>query len=131
MPCGDGTGPLGQGPMTGRAAGYCAGFSVPGYMNPIPGADWGGFGYGRGWGRGWGRGFGHGWGRWAYPYGAPYVGNFYGAPYGSPYNPQMTPRQEADMLKEQAKAIQEEIDAINQRLKDIESAQTSEGNEQG
>ena len=41
----------------------------------------------------------------------------------------MTPRQEADMLKEQAKAMQEEIDAINQRLKDIESAQTSEGNE--
>jgi len=34
MPAGDGTGPLGFGPMTGRAAGYCAGFPVPGYMNP-------------------------------------------------------------------------------------------------
>ena len=33
MPAGDGTGPLGWGPMTGRAAGYCAGFPVPGYMN--------------------------------------------------------------------------------------------------
>jgi len=43
MPLGDGTGPMGMGPMTGRAAGYCAGFGVPGYMNPIPG----GFGYGR------------------------------------------------------------------------------------
>jgi len=35
MPLGDGTGPRGFGPMTGRAAGYCAGYSVPGYMNPI------------------------------------------------------------------------------------------------
>lgn len=35
MPRGDGTGPMGLGPMTGRAAGYCAGFRVPGYMNPI------------------------------------------------------------------------------------------------
>ena len=37
MPRGDGTGPGGMGPMTGRAAGYCAGYSVPGYMNPVPG----------------------------------------------------------------------------------------------
>jgi hypothetical protein len=37
MPAGDGTGPLGWGPMTGRAAGYCAGFPVPGFMNPLPG----------------------------------------------------------------------------------------------
>lgn len=42
MPAGDGTGPLGFGPMTGRAAGYCAGYPVPGYMNPIPGGGfWG------------------------------------------------------------------------------------------
>ncbi len=34
MPLGDGTGPAGMGPMTGRAAGYCAGYPVPGYMNP-------------------------------------------------------------------------------------------------
>jgi hypothetical protein len=32
MPRGDGTGPGGMGPMTGRAAGYCAGYNVPGYM---------------------------------------------------------------------------------------------------
>ncbi|MBN1808339.1 MAG: DUF5320 domain-containing protein [Planctomycetes bacterium] len=53
MPRGDGTGPMGMGPMTGRAAGFCAGYNVPGYMNPIPGV--------MGWGRGYGRGFG--WGR--------------------------------------------------------------------
>ena len=56
MPKGDKTGPLGLGPMTGRAAGYCAGTPVPGFMNPIRG-------YGRGWGRGRGRGCGRGFGR--------------------------------------------------------------------
>lgn len=45
--------------MSGRGAGYCAGFGVPGYMNDnIPR-----LGLGRGWGRGWGRGYGRGWGR--------------------------------------------------------------------
>jgi len=34
MPAGDRTGPLGQGPMTGRGAGFCAGFGVGGYANP-------------------------------------------------------------------------------------------------
>ena len=91
MPGGDGTGPLGLGPMTGRAAGYCAGYPVPGYMNPLPGrgfapaygpapyargilpygyaagyAPMWGWPFGRlGWGfrRGWGRGFGRGRGR--------------------------------------------------------------------
>ncbi|NLX93180.1 MAG: DUF5320 domain-containing protein [Clostridiales bacterium] len=33
MPTGDGTGPNGLGPMTGRGAGYCAGSHQPGYLN--------------------------------------------------------------------------------------------------
>jgi hypothetical protein len=37
MPRGDGSGPAGMGPMTGRAAGYCAGYGMPGYMNPYGG----------------------------------------------------------------------------------------------
>ena len=36
MPGGDRTGPGGMGPMTGRAVGYCAGYPVPGFMNPMP-----------------------------------------------------------------------------------------------
>ena len=86
MPFGDGTGPVGMGPMTGRAAGFCAGYPVPGYMNPVgarrftPVASPYGYGptaYGYGlpyaparpwFGRGFGwpgrsRGFGRGWGR--------------------------------------------------------------------
>jgi len=95
MPGGDGTGPLGMGPMTGRAAGFCAGYGMPGYMNPIPGQGFRlrqgyggqvGMGRGRGfWGRGggrgrgfWGRGRGGAWG--GMPYGAPYA-----MPYGMPY----------------------------------------------
>ena len=91
MPLGDGTGPAGLGPMTGRAAGFCAGFGVPGYMNPVAGRAgfYGagvpvvgpyGVGYGtpyggrvnswlrRGFGRcfGRGRGWGHGRGRFGY-----------------------------------------------------------------
>ncbi len=88
MPFGDGTGPMGLGPMTGRGAGFCAGFGAPGFTNPAPGYPyhygytglapawprWGwGFsrGFGRGFGRGWGRGFGRGWRRWG-PYGYPW-----------------------------------------------------------
>ena len=64
MPGGDGTGPRGQGPMTGRGAGICSGSGVPGFMNRC-------FGFargmarrmGRGWGRGGGRGMGNGRGR--------------------------------------------------------------------
>jgi hypothetical protein len=62
MPGGDRTGPWGLGPRTGRAAGFCAGYGMPGYMNPIPGrgfCGWGGGGFGRG--MGWGRGFRHRW----------------------------------------------------------------------
>lgn len=61
MPGGDRTGPLGQGPMTGRAAGYCAGYDMPGYMNPIPGRGFWGGGRGGGWGGG-----GRGWRQWFY-----------------------------------------------------------------
>jgi len=88
MPGGDGTGPLGMGPMTGRAAGFCAGYGMPGYMNPIPGRGsrlrqgYGGqVGMGRGRGF-WGRGRGGAWG--GMPYGAPYAAP-YGAPYAMPY----------------------------------------------
>lgn len=37
MPRGDRTGPLGEGPGTGRGAGFCAGFRVPGYFNGLSG----------------------------------------------------------------------------------------------
>ncbi len=69
MPFGDGTGPAGMGPMTGRAAGFCAGYPVPGYMNPVAGRA--GF-YGAGV-----PAFGA-YGAGAYGYGAPYRGPYAG-----------------------------------------------------
>lgn len=33
MPRGDGSGPLGMEPITGRGTGFCAGFKIPGYAN--------------------------------------------------------------------------------------------------
>ena len=33
MPRGDGTGPDGKGPRTGRGLGYCSGSGAPGYVN--------------------------------------------------------------------------------------------------
>ncbi|MCD6184096.1 MAG: DUF5320 domain-containing protein [Thermovirga sp.] len=113
MPRGDRTGPAGMGPMTGRRAGYCAGFPVPGYMNP-----WGGrgyYGWGRGgfwrWGRG-GRGFGRRfWGPWPYAGVVPPE-----APYAEP-----TAEEEKELLKDQAEALQKELEAIKKRLEELES----------
>ena len=42
MPRGQGTGPRGMGAMTGRAAGFCAGHSRPGFANRNPGRGGGG-----------------------------------------------------------------------------------------
>lgn len=33
MPRGDGTGPMGMGPMSGRGAGLCAGYNMSGFAN--------------------------------------------------------------------------------------------------
>jgi hypothetical protein len=51
MPRGNRMGPDGLGPMTGRAAGYCAGNAVPGFMNRFAGQAMG-MGFRRGYGRG-------------------------------------------------------------------------------
>ena len=46
MPRGNGTGPAGFGPITGRAAGFCAGYPVPGFMNTSSGRSFRTFGFG-------------------------------------------------------------------------------------
>lgn len=113
MPRGDGTGPMGMGPMTGRAAGFCAGYNMPGYMNPVFGR---GFGMGRG--GGWGRGGGRGWRRQFYATGLPGWARFGGYPY---YMPEITPEQERMALKAQADALRSEMEAITKRLAELET----------
>jgi len=136
MPGGDGTGPGGVGPMTGRAAGFCAGYSVPGYMNPMVGGR--GFAAGRGGGRGGGRGrrnwfYATGapgwsrasmglpaWGMGANPYGAGYVPP--NAAY--PFAPQVTPQQELDGLKGEAEYLEDALDGIRKRISELGDKQT-------
>ena len=96
MPGGNGTGPMGMGPMTGGGRGYCA---EP--MGRPFGRGRGRFGFGRGWGRkrGWRRGwFGY-----------------------EPNASEFTPQQEAELLQKEAKAMQDEIKFINQRISELES----------
>ena len=102
MPAGDGTGPYGMGPMTGRRAGYCAGYNAPGYANFAPGR-------GMGWGRGrqWRR-------RWTYS--PPAWG---AAPY-APYAAPPTPEDEVEALKAQAEWLQDQLQAISQRITELE-----------
>jgi len=104
MPRGDGTGPMGMGPMTGRAAGYCAGYGVPGYANSF---------------RGLGAGYGGGRGRrnWFYATGIP-AWSFSGAPYRAPYAP--TRDQEMEALKNQAEHLEGALGDIRKRLQELE-----------
>ncbi|MBN1350825.1 DUF5320 domain-containing protein [candidate division KSB1 bacterium] len=120
MPRGDRTGPAGMGPMTGRAAGYCAGYAVPGYANPIPGR---GAGFGGG-GRGFGGG-GRGWRNMYYATGLPGWMRFATsptAPYApQAYAPQMTAEQEIDYLKNQAEYFQKGLEEIKKRIDELET----------
>ena len=109
MPGGDRTGPLGLGPMTGRAVGYCAGYPVPGFMNPYVGRLHLrlGFGYGRGFRRAFWPGYG---------YSLSYAPSVYG---GGLYQPPIEPKQEIGMLNEDAKALKEQLEAINKRITEL------------
>lgn len=122
MPRGDGTGPMGMGPMTGRAAGFCAGYGMPGYMNYVPGRGLG-MGYGRGFrGRGGFGGGGRGWRHMFYATGLPGWMRFgWGgvAPVAEP-----TPDAEKDFLKGQAEELQTQLDEVKKRLDELAVKET-------
>jgi hypothetical protein len=114
MPGGDRTGPMGMGPMTGRAAGYCAGYDAPGYANWFSGR-----GPGMGWWGGWG-GRGRGWRHRYYATGLPFWARGYAPAWevGPMYGPPAPPSREeqAGALKAQAEWLRAELEAIQQRL---------------
>ena len=101
MPRGDGPGPMGAGPMTGRRAGYCAGYDEPEFANPAPR-----LGMRRGFGGG-----GRGWRNMFYATGLPRWAR-------AGFAPPM-PQQEAEALKEQAGWLKDQLDAINKRIEEI------------
>ena len=117
MPRGDGTGPWGQGSMTGRGAGFCGGFQMPGYANPVPGRGFGGGGRGGG-GRGrrnmyWATGM-PGWARFGSFPGPGGVGPAYGT--------DMSKAEEVEALRQQAEYFKASLQDIEKRLQAMESS---------
>lgn len=105
MPGGNGTGPMGAGPMTGRGAGYCANFATPGFATPARGGR-----FGRGMGMGMARnGRGGGFG---------FRNRFYAQ---TPVQQPVNTGQEKDYLTHEAKALEEELAAVKKRLNELEN----------
>ena len=114
MPRGDRTGPDSSGPMTGRAAGYCAGFEGPGYRNQMPGGRGLSLGHGRGFfNRGYGRGGGIGFrfGRCQPDY------SYYAPEY---YPEQISREEELASLEKQVKNMEEDVKAAKDRIVELE-----------
>ena len=103
-----------MGPMTGRAAGYCAGYPQPGFANP---AGWRGYGgRGNGWGRG-GGGRGNAWGR----------GNqHYPMPPAAPFVPTITREQELNALNQQLEYLETSLNEVKKMIQEMESAKEGE-----
>ena len=112
MPLGDRTGPMGQGPTTGRALGFCAGYDSPGYTKGVGMNKDRGFGFGRGMRFGrrrrgvLGRHLG-----WFYPESE----QFY------PWNQAMSKENEISMLKSQAEALSRSQAALEKRIQELEN----------
>lgn len=112
MPRGDGTGPAGMGPMTGRAAGYCAGYNTAGFMNPYGGRGFAGRGAGMGRGRGYRNAY--------YATGLPFWARYPVSPAGAePYYAEAAPVDEMDQLKQQADALKQQLDQIQARMEEL------------
>jgi Family of unknown function (DUF5320) len=117
MPFGDRTGPFGAGPRTGRGAGFCGGFGVPGSLNAGLGSRF--WGRGRGGGRGWRNWFpasgltgwqrAAGWLGWFLPEGVP-------PEYAGPGR-----EQELNALKNQASHFENTLQDIRKRIDHLEA----------
>lgn len=106
MPRGDGTGPQGAGPMTGRGAGRCVGFASPGFANRDVGPGFWGRLSGRGGGRGRKNGF--------FATGLPGWMRFGWGADGAVNT-------EREALQSQADMLQRQLDAVKSRLNELRS----------
>lgn len=122
MPGGDRSGPTGLGETTGRGAGYCGGFGAPGFENPAPRSGFGrrflryrgAFCYGSGRGR-------HGYRNIYYATGLPHSARSFG--YAARYQ-EPDPEIEKRELKNEARILKSEMDAIQKRLEEIDAGTT-------
>lgn len=108
MPRGNGTGPMGMGPRTGRGIGNCEGFEMPGYANPV--------GFARGYGGGFANGLGRGHRRMFYETGLPgWARNGYPA-----YTGRNTAAfDEKTFLSNQAEFLENQLQQIKERMSDL------------
>ena len=106
MPRGNGTGPAGMGPMTGRGAGYCAGFGVPGYANFAGRGFFGCSGRGMGFRN---RFFAAGLPGWQGAGRPPY------------YAVGLSADEEKDVLARQAKAFEDQLTGLRKRIAELET----------
>jgi hypothetical protein len=130
MPRGDRTGPMGMGPMSGRGAGYCANYQMPGFMNRFSGR---GSGAGFRWNLGGGRG-GVGWrnmfrnigNRWSNQDQAGFgrrsrrMGRMPLAG-GVPAGTEPDTKTEKQALEDQVDFLKSQLDRLQQRLSELES----------
>lgn len=104
MPRGDRTGPMGQGPMTGRAAGFCAGYEAPGFVNAGGGR---GMRRGRGFGGAYGANFGWNRGMQWYP---PQQGSEDYISAGEP-----------EVIKSEIALLEKKMEYLGKRLAELET----------
>ena len=124
MPAGDGTGPMGMGPMTGRGMGFCAGVLAPGSINALPSR-----GFGMGFGRGRVAWCGHGGGRgWRHMFHATGLTGWQRAAAGWPLMGAVSPdvagptrEQELAALKGQAEYFEDALDGIKKQIEELEA----------
>lgn len=106
MPRGDGTGPMGMGPMTGRRAGYCSGFAAQGNANPV--GFTGRFGCGRG------RGNGNMFRVTGMQGGMCYGYPVYAGSNGSAFNEKGFLTNQAEFLENQLQQVKNRLSALNE-----------------
>jgi hypothetical protein len=112
----DGTGPRGQGPITGGGRGYC--------VVPLTGLRQTFLGQGRG--PGW-YGRGRGWRHWYQATGLPGWARA-GYAYSGYANP-CVPEQEVEVLKQQAEALKVELEEIQNRIEFLEKSRKTTGSD--
>lgn len=114
MPGGDRTGPQGSGPKTGRAAGCCSGYAIPGYANVneqnyIPRR----YCY-RGFRRGYGRRI---WGLWGKGYRQKYFPDK--LPYHRAESNTVNKENEKKYLEDKITELEDEIKIVKDRIQEI------------
>jgi len=109
MPRGDRSGPAGQGPMTGRRLGYCAGYASPGFT--------------RGMGAGMGRGYGNGWG---FGRGGRGMGGYGWETYPSVAPGAVNRETEINTLQSETRSLQERLNGLLNRLEALTAQKPKE-----